>query len=195
MLDASWASACFERFGLWGIFLFNVLEYACLPMPSEVLVPLAGFAAATAGVPAVLTVFVTVAAGLAGSLICYALGAYGGRPLLERLLRRFPAACGQLDKTEKWHKTTGGLSVMLARVIPLFRTWISFVSGICRQPLAFFLLYSAMGIIVWNSVLVLGGYWMAAGGKSLPGAVKYLPAAAWAGLLGVQAWGRRKRKK
>ena len=47
MLDASWASACFERFGLWGIFLFNVLEYACLPMPSEVLLPLAGFAAAT----------------------------------------------------------------------------------------------------------------------------------------------------
>lgn len=194
MLDAAWTGAFFERFGLWGIFLLNVLEYACLPMPSEVLLPLAGFAAAAAGVPAALTVFVTVAAGLLGSLICYALGAYGGRPLLERLLRRFPAARGQLEKTESWHKTTGGLSVMLARVIPLFRTWISFVSGLCRQPVAFFLLYSAIGIIVWNSVLVLGGYWMAAGGKSLPGAVKYLPAAAWAGLLGTQLWRRKKGK-
>lgn len=183
MLDSGWIAGLFDRFGLTGVFLATLLEYACLPLPSEVLLPLAGCMAASAGIAPALMVFVTVAAGVAGSAVCYALGAFGGRPLLNRMLKHFPAALSQLEKTEKWHQGTGGLSVMLARVVPLFRTWISFVSGICRQRFSFFLLYSTVGIIVWNTALVLSGYLLFTAGHTLPGFVRFLPAVGWLTLL------------
>lgn len=192
MPQAEWAVELLSQFGLAGIFVATALEYACLPMPSEVLLPLAGSLAAAAGLPLALTVSVTVLAGLTGSALCYALGALGGRPLLRRLLCRFPAALRQLEITECWHRRTGGLSVMLSRVIPLFRTWISFVAGLCRQSFPHFLLYSAMGIIVWNTLLVWGGYLMYTAGRELPGFVRFLPVAAWLALLAV-LWVQKKR--
>ncbi|HIT69218.1 MAG TPA: DedA family protein [Candidatus Aphodomonas merdavium] len=192
MLESGWASDLFAQFGLLGIFAATALEYACLPMPSEVLLPLAGYIAASSGIPLALTVSVTVFAGVAGSALCYALGALGGRPLLERLFSRFPPALRQLQRTEEWHKGAGGLSVMLARVIPLFRTWISFVAGICRQPFWFFMLYSCMGIIIWNTVLIWGGYAMYSAGRAMPGYIRFLPAVGWLLLLSV-LWLQRRR--
>ncbi len=159
-MDLSWATQALEQYGLPGIFLVIALEYACLPMPSEVLLPLAGVAAAAAGIPLALVVAVSVFAGLVGSAICYAIGAWGGRPVLEGLLKRFPKALRALDSTSEWQTQMGGLSVMIARVIPLFRTWVSFAAGLARQPFGPFMLYSAMGIIVWNTILIGSGYYL-----------------------------------
>ncbi len=159
-LDLAWATAALEQYGLVGIFAVVALEYACFPLPSEAVLPLSGMAAAAAGLPLPLVVFVTVLAGLVGSTVCYLLGALGGRPLMEKLLKRFPRALSTLDRTSDWQRSMGGLSVMLARVIPVFRTWISFAAGLGGQPLGAFLLYSSMGIIVWNTLLLLSGYYL-----------------------------------
>lgn len=166
-MDVSWALELLERYGLLGIFLAVAMEYACLPMPSEVLLPVAGLASAAANLPLALVVAASVAAGLVGSAACYALAAWGGRPLLERLLRRFPRAFQSLENTSAWQSRAGGLSVMLARVIPLFRTWVSFAAGLGRQPFGSFMLYSAMGIIIWNTVLLASGYYLYRSGVAL----------------------------
>ncbi len=168
-MDIGWALRALEQHGLSGIFWIVLLEYACFPLPSEALLPLAGLAAAASGVPLALVVAVSVVAGLSGSSVCYALGALGGRPLLDKLLKRFPKAAQSLDQTRGWQSAAGGLSVMVARVIPVFRTWVSFASGLARQPYVAFLLYSAMGIIVWNTLLLSGGYYLYLSGATLAG--------------------------
>lgn len=166
-MDLSWAISALEQYGLLGIFLVIALEYACLPMPSEVLLPLSGLAAAAAGIPLALVVAVSVLAGLLGSAACYAIGAIGGRPLLNRMLRRFPKALAALESTSRWQADTGGLSVMVARVIPFCRTWISFAAGLARQPFGWFALYSSIGIIVWNSLLIFSGYYLFLSGVAI----------------------------
>jgi len=159
-MDMAWAVSALEQYGLLGVFIVLSLEYACFPMPSEVLLPASGLILAAARIPLALGVAISVAAGLTGSAFCYAIGAYGGRPLIGRLLKRFPRAQKGLVRTETWQKKTGGLSVMIARVIPIFRTWISFVSGFTRQPFRTFILYSAIGIIIWNTLLMGSGYYL-----------------------------------
>ncbi|MDR0928855.1 MAG: DedA family protein [Oscillospiraceae bacterium] len=166
-MNLDWAIVLLERYGALGIFVVTALEYACLPMPSEVLLPMAGLAAAAAGLPLALVAGVTVLAGLTGSAICYALGALGGRPLMDRLLRRFPKAASRLEAAAGWQARVGGLSVMLARVVPVFRTWVSFAAGIARQPFGSFMLYSGIGIIVWNTVLLSAGYYVFLSGVAM----------------------------
>ncbi len=195
-MDMGWAVETLTRYGLWGIFIVVGLEYTSLPLPSEVILPLSGLAAAAGDLPLPLAVAVSVLAGLAGSTVCYLIGAFGGRPLLEKLLGRFPRAMRTLDTTDAWLAKMGGLSVMLARVIPMFRTWVSFAAGLSRQPFGAFLLYSTMGIIVWNTALILSGYYLYASGVATY-VLEYLwllPIAVSAITLGVIFLRRRKRR-
>lgn len=159
-MNIEWALQTLEQYGLWGVFIVIALEYTCLPMPSEVLLPLAGFATAASGTPLVLAVACSVFAGLIGSTICYTIAARGGRPLVEKMIKRFPSAMQAIQKTENWQREIGGLSVMIARVIPIFRTWVSFASGFAGQPYGIFALYSAIGIIIWNTLLMGSGYYL-----------------------------------
>jgi len=177
-MDISWAAEAMSRFGLLGMFLVVALEYACFPLPSEVLLPLAGFTCAAAGVPPVLSVFVSTLAGLSGSFVCYLLGRFGQR-FLEKLLKRFPKAKEKLAETRAFSSSFGGLSVMAARVIPLCRTWISFAAGLAAQRISSFLLYSAMGIIIWNTLLLGSGYLLFGAGQRLSSkALELLPLSA-----------------
>lgn len=166
-MNLDWAVQLLEHYGLIGLFVVVMLEYACLPMPSEVLLPLSGLATAAAGIPLALVVAVSVLAGLCGSSICYALGAFGGRPLLNKLLHKFPKALKSLDAAEAWQKENGGPSIVTARMIPICRTWISFAAGMALQPYWAFTLYSSMGIIVWNTLLIGSGYYLYISGVAI----------------------------
>lgn len=194
-MDVEWAVHMLERFGLPGIFVVIALEYACFPMPSEVLLPIGGLAVAASGAPLALGVAVSVAAGLLGSSVCYCVGAWCGRPFIERLLRRFPKALSALEKTECWQNQTGGLSVMVARVIPVFRTWVSFAAGFARQPFHSFALYSVIGIIVWNTILLGSGYYLYTSGVAyaIADTLWILPAVGFAvAIVAALLRGRRK---
>lgn len=173
MLDAAWAVGFMEQYGLYGLFVVIALEYACLPLPSEALLPLAGMAAAAANLTLASVVAVSVLAGLVGSTLCYALGALGGFALLARIL---PKAAYKIENARAWREGFGGLSVMVARVIPVVRTWVSFAAGLSKTPLPHFLIFSSIGIFVWNTVLLGAGYYLFLRGVAM-GFLRALPLA------------------
>ena len=119
-----------ENYGLIAIFLVIALEYACFPVPSELVLPLSGAVAAQGKFNFLAVYLLSILAGLIGSYICYAIGRYGGVPLLRKIEARFPKfGGGILIAKEKFEKYST-LSVGLCRVVPLCRTYISFVAGL-----------------------------------------------------------------
>lgn len=150
-----------QTYGLAAIFLMIALEYACFPVPSEVVLPFSGAFAGARGIPFWQVLLCSVAAGLTGSLLCYLIGRFGGR-LVARLERRSPGVAKGVAASRRWFDRYGGASVMFGRVLPVCRTYISFAAGLSRQPPARFLAYSAVGISVWNLVLTGLGYRLAA---------------------------------
>ena len=151
-----------ENYGLIAIFLVIALEYACFPVPSELVLPLSGAVAAQGKFNFLAVYLLSILAGLVGSYICYAIGRYGGVPLLRKIEARFPKfGGGILIAKEKFEKYST-LSVGLCRVVPLCRTYISFVAGLAQQNIALFSVASAAGIGVWNAILVGLGYLLSA---------------------------------
>ena len=147
-----------NQYGIWAIFLIILLEYSCFPVPSEVVLPLSGALAAQGDINFGVIILVSLIAGILGSLICYGIGRTGGVILLEKIMTKFPksrngieASCAQFNKYSK-------LAVGITRVIPLCRTYISFVAGAYKQSLLSFVLSSSVGILVWNVALVGAGY-------------------------------------
>lgn len=146
------------RYGMIAVFVAVALEYACFPVPSELVLPFAGALAASAGHSYPFTLLVSVAAGLTGCFICYCIGRFFGGALLGRLTRYAPRARLGLDASLAWFEKHGGASVLFGRVLPLFRTYISFAAGLCLQNPLQFAGFSAIGITVWNAVLVGLGF-------------------------------------
>ena len=161
-MDSGIIYSFIENYGLIAVFILIMLEYACFPLPSEIVLPFAGAYAAIYGVPFYAILFISIAAGLCGCLICYLIGFFGGAALLERLGRRFHKTAAGFEASKQWFDRYGGLSVIIARVLPLCRTYISFISGLSRQKIVKFLALSAVGISVWNLVLVGLGFRLAA---------------------------------
>ncbi len=158
------------EYGLFAILLAILLEYACFPVSSEIILPVSGMLAAQIHTPLWTLIFLSVLAGLVGCSVCYWVGRCGDR-VLKRLLRRFPKMARQFEKTCDWQRKYGTLAVMIGRVIPIFRTYISFVSGIIRQSYGVFLLFSSVGIAVWNTLLLSLGYFL---GESANGLIPML---------------------
>jgi membrane protein DedA with SNARE-associated domain len=160
-LDSATILGFIESYGLIAVFLMIMLEYACFPLPSEIVLPFAGAYASYYGVPFFAILGVSVAAGLCGCLICYLVGLLGGARLLDSAERRFHRMAESILASKRWFEKYGGMSVMIGRVLPLCRTYISFIAGLSRQNPVKFLGYSAVGISVWNLVLVGLGFKLA----------------------------------
>jgi membrane protein DedA with SNARE-associated domain len=148
----------FEKYGLIAIFLLIFIEYACFPLPSEIILPFAGATAVQINEKFAVILLMSIIAGLLGSLICYYIGYFGGRPIIDKLIQKFPKMSRGMQVSEQYFNKYSVVSVCLCRVIPLCRTYISFVSGICRQNVVVFLISSSIGIAVWNTVLIGMGF-------------------------------------
>lgn len=151
-------------YGMAAIFVMIALEYACFPVPSELILPFAGAFAARTGTGFGVLLAVSVAAGVTGSLFCYVVGRIGGGALLGRWTVSHPKAARGLEASREWFERNGDLSVAVGRVLPICRTYISFIAGISRQSPWRFAAFSAAGITVWNTVLTglgyqLGSHW------------------------------------
>ena len=186
------------QYGTLAAFLLIFLEYACFPMPSEVILPLSGAVAALNGDSFWYIFLGSILCALLGSLVCYCLGRFGGAAIL-RLGNRFTKLKKGMDASQNAFNRYSGMAVGLSRVIPICRTYISVVAGLTRQKLSAFCLYSTMGIAVWNAVLIYLGYileknWASASGYYDSVKNYILPA-----VLGVVAlvllvkWLRRRR--
>ncbi len=147
-----------EHYGIISIFLIVMLEYANFPLPSEVVLPFVGIMVAKGNIDFTLSIVVSILAGVLGSITNYFIGFYFGKPIIKYLLDKYPRTKNSVKSSMWWLNKYGKLSVMFARIIPLARTFISIPAGITKMNMFIFILYSSIGIGIWNFVLIYLGY-------------------------------------
>ena len=147
-----------STYGYVGIFILMVLESSSIPIPSEVILPFSGYLASQGHLNLWLIIGITTVAGVAGSVIDYYLGFLLGLEGVKRL-RYLPVKDSHLELAVKWFNAYGSLAVLGSRLIPAFRTLISFPAGIVRMNKTKFISYTALGCIVWNTILAFAGFY------------------------------------
>jgi membrane protein DedA with SNARE-associated domain len=152
--------------GYLGVTLAMTIESAMIPLPSELILPYAGFLVSDptkleplTGQPWnfwLVVIFATIGNTL-GSLIAYAIGAWGGRPFLERYGRYLLIRPHEIELAEQFFDKYGNATAFFSRLLPIVRTFISFPAGVARMPLRRFVVYSTAGAFIWSAVLVYAG--------------------------------------
>ncbi|NUV37967.1 DedA family protein, partial [Streptomyces sp. KAI-27] len=156
---AGWATGLVESMGAPGAGLAIALENLFPPLPSEVILPLTGFAAGQGVISLASALFWTTLGSVAGAAALYLLGAVFGRARMHALWARLPLVrSADLERTERWFARHGTKAVLLGRMVPLFRSLISVPAGVERMPLPLFLALTTLGSLVWNTALVMAGY-------------------------------------
>jgi membrane protein DedA with SNARE-associated domain len=156
---AGFAVSLMETFGSPGAGLAVALENLFPPLPSELILPLAGFAASRGDLSLVGALIWTTAGSLVGALILYGLGAVLGRDRMRALAIKMPLVqVSDVDKSEEWFARHGRKAVFFGRMIPIFRSFISIPAGIERMPVLVFCLLTLVGSAIWNSVFIALGY-------------------------------------
>jgi membrane protein DedA with SNARE-associated domain len=144
-------------FGYPGIMFLMTLESACMPVPSEIVMPFAGFGVQQGR----LEFFATGMAGalgcLIGSVLSYVVGYYGGRPLLEKYGRYILITRHEIDLAHDWFTRYGVATVFIARLLPIVRTFVSLPAGIARMDFKKFAIYSFVGSLPWCYALAYAG--------------------------------------
>ena len=151
-------TSLFKKYGLFGLCLLILLEYACFPISSEIVLPFCGAFAKSYDISFFLLIPGSVLAGLAGTSLCYVIGRIGGTKVLTFLKTKFPKTRKGIAASEEKMERFGALALCFGGVIPLCRTYIAFISGSMKQPYRQFLTYSFFGITVWNCLLISLGY-------------------------------------
>ncbi|MFE8978397.1 MULTISPECIES: DedA family protein [Streptomyces] len=158
---AGWATGLVETFGGPGAGLAIALENLFPPLPSEIILPLTGFAASQGVLSLASALFWTTLGSVVGALALYGLGAVFGRERMHALWAKLPLVKpSDLVRTEEWFARHGTKAVLLGRMVPVFRSLISVPAGVERMPLPVFVGLTTVGSLVWNTVLVLAGYWL-----------------------------------
>jgi len=153
-----WLIPLLENHGLLIVFVTMVAESACIPIPSEIVVPYGGLLAAQGDAQMWAVIVVATLANLVGSSIAYAVGRYGGRVLFLRYGKYVLVQAHHLDKADHWFEKHGEVTVFFTRMMPGVRTFISLPAGIAKMPFGKFLLFSAAGSVIWNAALAYLGY-------------------------------------
>ncbi len=148
-----------DTLGAPGAGLAIALENLFPPLPSEVILPLAGFAASTGRMSLVAALLWTTAGSVVGALALYGVGALLGRERTVAIAARLPLVkVSDIERTEAWFLRHGTKAVLFGRMIPVFRSLISVPAGVERMPLPVFLGLTTLGSAIWNTVFVLAGY-------------------------------------
>lgn len=154
-----WLVGLMESLGAPGAGLAIALENLFPPLPSEVILPLAGFTASQGEMRLLDVLLWTTAGSVAGALALYGIGALLGRERTVALAARIPLLkLSDIDRTEAWFLRHGRKTVFFGRMIPIFRSLISIPAGVERMPLGTFTLLTTLGSLVWNTVFALAGY-------------------------------------
>jgi membrane protein DedA with SNARE-associated domain len=188
-----------DSVGDWGyvaVFVLMTLESACIPIPSEVTMPVGGLLAAQGTLNLWVVGLVGALANLVGSLIAYAAGATGGRALVLRWGRFVRVRPHDLDRAEAWFKRYGDRAVFWSRLLPVVRTFISLPAGMARMELKRFSVYSFLGSLPWSLGLAYGGYVLGNNWESLASNIELVAYVVVAGLvLGAGVLVLRSRRK
>ena len=189
---AAWVTGVVQTGGYPGIAGLTILENLFPPIPSELILPVAGFLVAQGRLEFVWVVAASTLGSLLGALILYGLGYQLG----ERRLRRFVARYGcwlaleesDVEQAQEWFRKHGGLAVLIGRLIPSVRSIISIPAGLAHMPLLPFVAYTTVGSAFWNTALVAAGWLL---GDQWERIEPYLDVLGWAGLVtiaGTAVW-------
>ena len=199
---ADWVIEAIHTLGYLGVGVFVALENLVPPIPSELILPLAGFLAGQGRFSLPLVVAVATLGSTLGALVLYGLGRWLG----EDRLRRFVAGPGRflllrerdLDQAAAWFQRHGGLAVFIGRLAPLVRSGISVPAGVERMPVWRFTIYTALGSGIWNGALVglgwaLGSQWPRV--SQYAQWLSYTVLALLAAAIGWFVWRRRRQQR
>jgi membrane protein DedA with SNARE-associated domain len=174
-----------EQFGYAGVFVAMGLESACIPLPSEVIMPFAGFVVWKGELTLIGVALVGTSGCLAGSLVAYSVGAYGGLPLLERYGKYVLIRKSELDRAHTWFERFGEIAVFVGRVLPIVRTFISLPAGVARMDVKKFSLYTVLGSLPWCFGLAYVGVLLGPHWSDLEALFRYLDIVVIAGIIGL----------
>lgn len=152
------AVALISATGYVGIFILSLLESAAIPIPSEIVVPFAGFLASRGIFSLAGVIIVTTLANLVGGLILYWIAKSGGRWILEKYGKWVFVSHSDLARADKLFAKQGSKIVLLGRLLPVVRTFISLPAGVARMAVGRFVFYTVIGSLIWNTVLAYIGY-------------------------------------
>ncbi|MFN8075721.1 MAG: DedA family protein [Kineosporiaceae bacterium] len=166
------------------------------PLPSELVLPLAGYLSRMGRMHLLLVLLAATAGALAGNLGLYALGRRVGTERAVRLLARLPLV-GEDDARagQAWFDRHGTWAVFLARFVPLARAMVSLPAGAARMPLPRFVALTTLGCLLWNGALVVAGYLLGAQHHRIAGVLDRLDLVLLAGLVGVLGWALWRRRR
>lgn len=154
---AEWLTVLLRGAGAAGVFFGMLIESACIPLPSEIILPFAGILVREGSLTFWGAVGWAMAGQMAGSVLTYYVGAFGGRPFVERYGKYVLIRRHELAAAERWFARYGEITAFVTRLMPGVRTFISLPAGIARMPLWRFLGYSFLGALPWTMFLVWAG--------------------------------------
>ncbi len=160
--------ATIAALGYAGVVLMMAIESACVPLPSEVIMPFSGYLVATGRFNLQMVALAGALGCLLGSYVAYGVGASGGRWVLERWGRYLLITPHELEVADRFFERFGGAAVFIGRLLPVVRTFVAFPAGVSRMRLVPFTVYTLAGSYLWCLVLAwigmkLGEHWESIG--------------------------------
>lgn len=156
---ADWSIKIMEQLGGPGAAALIALENIFPPLPSEIILPLAGFTASQGDLSLAGAILWTTLGSLLGAIILYQLGAWLGRERIRYYAKKLPLVkVKDIDKAEHWFTKHENQAVFFGRMIPVVRSLISIPAGIEKMPIKLFVIYTTIGSAIWNSVLITAGF-------------------------------------
>jgi len=190
-------TATISSWGYFGVFALMLLESSSIPIPSEVILPFAGYLVSAGKLSFWVCMAASTAAAIAGSLVDYYLGMKGAHVLVEhKIFGKSFFTKGQLETALRWFNKYGLAAVFLGRLIPGFRTIVSFPAGAARMSLVKFVAFTTAGCLLWNGILIYVGVFLGQNWRQVAGVSHYLIIAAGGALvLAIVVWFVRRRKR
>ncbi len=184
-----WALGLMDAAGEWGVGLFTLLETVFPPIPSEIVLPLAGYLSQQGRMSIALALLASIAGAYAGALILYRLAAAVGLDRSIRWLAKLPLVDREdFERANAWFERHGRTAVLVGRLIPGVRSLISLPAGASRMNLAVFSLFTLIGTTIWNGLLIGLGSLLGTQYRLIDEYSSYLNYAVYAAIAGVLTW-------
>lgn len=157
-------NSAFQTMQWPGVIALMAIESACIPIPSEIIMPLAGGLLIKGhGLPIAFNLLAGVFGAIGctiGSIIAYWVGSKGGRPFLSKYGKYILITPHDLDRADAWFKKNGDWAIFITRLMPVIRTFISLPAGIAKMRIGKFLVYTFVGSFLWCTALSLAGFFL-----------------------------------
>jgi len=167
-LVAGFITTLISSLGYVGVAIAMAIESACIPLPSEIIMPFSGYLVSTGHFNFWIVILSAGIGGLIGASLAYALGYYGGETVVRRIIKKYGKYVlvheYELDEAEQWFRKYGQLFTFVSRLLPVIRTFISLPAGISKMHYPIFAFYAFLGTIIWSLMLtyvglILGDNW------------------------------------